>query len=204
MNIPGQGFRRGSYQCVCDDGYYFPDRGSTVRAFSGFDIEAAYNSNSSTEDANFRCILCAPGCDTCVDDAPCLYSSSMALRLVVLALAIIQLVTVILISMATHLNRTEVVRLRSTLKHIMLLRSSFVLSKLQLIFPCMDPWRSQNWYVESVLYMCRKHKLTNRKHVLGYKRRCEQYWISTLNVICRIDNKIIVLNRNTVFVFWWR
>ncbi|KAL5008800.1 hypothetical protein ScPMuIL_014381 [Solemya velum] len=137
VHNPGQGFRRGAYQCICDEGYYFPDPSSKQKAYSGFDIEETYNTNDSTEAVNFRCIYCAPGCDTCVDDSPCLYSINMALRLVVLALAIIQLVAVIVISVVTHIYRAEVaIKSGSPIfLQIMCVGSVVMVTEMFIIFP---------------------------------------------------------------------
>lgn len=40
--ITGLGFRRGSYQCVCRRGFYFPDTRAAHRAFNGSHIEEEY------------------------------------------------------------------------------------------------------------------------------------------------------------------
>ena len=42
--VPGLGFRRGSYRCVCKEGYYFPETNLPLkyRFFNGSDIEQDY------------------------------------------------------------------------------------------------------------------------------------------------------------------
>lgn len=40
--IEGLGFRRGSYKCVCNDGYYFPDISVNPRYYNGSEIESEY------------------------------------------------------------------------------------------------------------------------------------------------------------------
>lgn len=40
--IPGLGFRRGSYKCVCRKGFYFPDTNSPQRYFNGSSLEEEY------------------------------------------------------------------------------------------------------------------------------------------------------------------
>ena len=40
--IQGKGFRRGSYNCVCKDGYYFPYADSEHKWFLGTEVEAEY------------------------------------------------------------------------------------------------------------------------------------------------------------------
>ncbi|KAK6982245.1 G-protein coupled receptor 158, partial [Biomphalaria glabrata] len=38
-HIPGLGFRRGSYKCVCKPGFYFPYLESSEKYFKGTDVE---------------------------------------------------------------------------------------------------------------------------------------------------------------------
>lgn len=40
--IPGLGFRRGSYRCVCKRGFYYPDTKSDKRYYNGTVIEEEY------------------------------------------------------------------------------------------------------------------------------------------------------------------
>lgn len=40
--IPGLGFRRGSYRCICKRGFYYPDTKSTSRYYDGTVIEEEY------------------------------------------------------------------------------------------------------------------------------------------------------------------
>ncbi|EAT33435.1 AAEL014290-PA, partial [Aedes aegypti] len=40
--IPGLGFRRGSYRCVCRKGYYFPDTSIEQKWFNGTTLEEEY------------------------------------------------------------------------------------------------------------------------------------------------------------------
>ncbi|KAG8227405.1 hypothetical protein J437_LFUL000414, partial [Ladona fulva] len=40
--IPGLGFRRGSYKCICREGFYFPDTDSDSRYYNGSQIEMEY------------------------------------------------------------------------------------------------------------------------------------------------------------------
>ena len=37
--MSGLGFRRGSYRCVCRQGYYFPDTTAPHKYFNGTDLE---------------------------------------------------------------------------------------------------------------------------------------------------------------------
>jgi len=40
--IPGLGFRRGSYKCVCRRGFYFPDVRAAHRYYNGTVLEEEY------------------------------------------------------------------------------------------------------------------------------------------------------------------
>lgn len=40
--LPGLGFRRGSYKCVCRRGFYFPDTQAERRYYNGTVIEEEY------------------------------------------------------------------------------------------------------------------------------------------------------------------
>lgn len=95
--VQGRGFQRGAYLCVCRDGFYFPDPRADVLAFQGWAIEEFYaDVNSSVGDLDqFDCLRCAEGCETCVDDAPCLYSYVMALRVVLLILTVVIIALVV-------------------------------------------------------------------------------------------------------------
>ena len=42
MPIPGLGFRRGSYKCVCRRGFFFPDVRATHRYYNGTVLEEEY------------------------------------------------------------------------------------------------------------------------------------------------------------------
>lgn len=40
--IPGLGFRRGSYRCICKRGFYYPDIKSTERYYNGTVVEEEF------------------------------------------------------------------------------------------------------------------------------------------------------------------
>ncbi|GLH10094.1 Probable G-protein coupled receptor CG31760, partial [Gryllus bimaculatus] len=79
--VPGLGFRRGSYKCVCRRGFYFPDTRAALRYYNGSAQESAYGAPGA-----FECLPCAEGCDACVDDRPCVATLNWALRTTILAL----------------------------------------------------------------------------------------------------------------------
>lgn len=91
--IEGLGFRRGSYKCVCKDGYYFPDPSANPRYFNGSEIEAEFakkvKGESNRYDVYFECKVCATGCDTCEDSSPCILSLDWLTRSLLLGISCI-------------------------------------------------------------------------------------------------------------------
>jgi len=82
---------RGSYQCLCRAGFYslrHPD------GFNGTIMEIAWQeqqdniSNYYTE--VFKCLPCAPGCDTCTGPEPCLANYHWPFRLVSVSVIVCQ------------------------------------------------------------------------------------------------------------------
>ncbi|KAH8267427.1 hypothetical protein KR018_001042 [Drosophila ironensis] len=85
----GSSWARGSYQCLCRAGYYslrHPD------GFNGTIMEIAWQeqqdniSNYYTD--VFKCLPCAPGCDTCTGPEPCLANYHWPFRISLLAISI--------------------------------------------------------------------------------------------------------------------
>ncbi|KAI4478407.1 hypothetical protein M0804_012061 [Polistes exclamans] len=90
--IPGLGFRRGSYRCICKRGFYYPDTKSTKRYYNGTVIEEEYEklmmgkeSQYAYEDS-FECLPCAEGCESCVDGSACVVSLNWLMRTAILIL----------------------------------------------------------------------------------------------------------------------
>ncbi|KAL5008797.1 hypothetical protein ScPMuIL_014378 [Solemya velum] len=105
VTLQGEGFHRGTYKCVCDKGFYFPVTDSSHHHYLGYEIEDVYNADREKYSASFLCLPCAPGCDTCVDDTPCLYEWHMATRVIVLMLTFLTIFGILSVSMKTFLNR---------------------------------------------------------------------------------------------------
>ncbi|PFX24932.1 putative G-protein coupled receptor CG31760 [Stylophora pistillata] len=88
--IKNQGLKRGSYICTCKRGFYFPDSQASVKVFNGTLIELEHDrhlrGDPNSYDEDFECIPCSVGCDECVDDRPCVYSSNIYIRLTLFAL----------------------------------------------------------------------------------------------------------------------
>ncbi|XP_052061288.1 probable G-protein coupled receptor 158 [Mytilus californianus] len=90
--IEGLGFRRGSYKCVCKDGYYFPDIFANPRYYNGSEIEAEFAKKERgelTRYDTFVCEPCAVGCDTCEDGSPCILSLDWLTRSLLLGISCI-------------------------------------------------------------------------------------------------------------------
>ncbi|XP_072013672.1 probable G-protein coupled receptor CG31760 [Amphiura filiformis] len=95
VQLSNQGFKRGTYQCQCEKGYYFPDVGSGQNAFNGTQVEEEFSKKIRGYDNNydsFICLLCAEGCDECVDKSPCFLEPNTILRF---TLAILQCVFIV-------------------------------------------------------------------------------------------------------------
>ncbi|XP_006610332.1 probable G-protein coupled receptor CG31760 [Apis dorsata] len=90
--IPGLGFRRGSYRCICKRGFYYPDIKSTSRYYNGTVIEEEFEKlmmgeeSQYDEDGVFECLPCAEGCESCEDDSPCVVSLNWLMRTAILIL----------------------------------------------------------------------------------------------------------------------
>ncbi|XP_020708856.2 probable G-protein coupled receptor 158 [Athalia rosae] len=90
--IPGLGFRRGSYRCVCKRGFYYPEIKSTTRYYNGTVIEEEYEKlmmdmeSQYSVDGVFECLPCAEGCESCVDGSPCVVSLNWLMRTAILIL----------------------------------------------------------------------------------------------------------------------
>ncbi|XP_053662412.1 uncharacterized protein LOC128711556 [Anopheles marshallii] len=91
--IPGLGFRRGSYRCICRKGYYFPDTTIEQKYFNGSTLEEEYeklmlNEYSTYSIPNsYECLPCAEGCDSCEDASPCVAALNWPMRTSILVLA---------------------------------------------------------------------------------------------------------------------
>ncbi len=117
--VSGQGFIPGAYKCFCRDGYYFPntDLALDEKYFNGSTLETIFleyvERNEDVPDEilkGFECLPCAEGCDSCVDDSPCLYSYSPPLRIALLVLSVLLLVFILVIALIVAISRKKWVR----------------------------------------------------------------------------------------------
>ncbi|XP_062614926.1 probable G-protein coupled receptor CG31760 [Saccostrea cucullata] len=95
--LRGLGFKRGSYKCVCKDGFYFPfyDQDHLEKYFNGSEIENEYEKkmkgveNKYDDLYAFQCFMCEPGCITCDDPSPCVLTLNWIMRSILLAISIL-------------------------------------------------------------------------------------------------------------------
>lgn len=84
VHIPGGGLRAGSYKCVCQKGFYFPDKNSTTKSFPGSELEQAFLNSwyktTNFSNVEYQCLPCPRGCENCVDDTRCMAEYNVLLR----------------------------------------------------------------------------------------------------------------------------
>ncbi|XP_030756386.1 probable G-protein coupled receptor CG31760 isoform X2 [Sitophilus oryzae] len=92
--IAGLGFRRGSYTCNCETGFYFPNTTNTEQLFyNGTEIEEEYEKkilgqeNLYADNNTFKCLPCSEGCESCTDGRPCVVTLNWMMRTSILALS---------------------------------------------------------------------------------------------------------------------
>ncbi|CAD5123151.1 DgyrCDS11521 [Dimorphilus gyrociliatus] len=106
--VPGLGFSRGSYHCVCKEGYYFPNTDIPVekRYYDGSDVERAFEletrGSASDYQTNFTCLPCAKGCKTCLDKTPCLLQLNWVHRSVLLGISCVLMAAIPLLVVFTY------------------------------------------------------------------------------------------------------
>lgn len=84
VHIPDGGLRAGSYKCVCQKGFYFPDKNSTTKSFPGSELEQAFLNSwyktTNFSNVEYQCLPCPRGCENCVDDTRCMAEYNVLLR----------------------------------------------------------------------------------------------------------------------------
>ena len=120
--IANQGFKRGSYRCICRRGYYFPYPNSDTKYFNGSEIEEEYDKKSNKEtnlyDDEFKCLPCSEGCDECSDDSPCMYKVNLILRVVLISINTLALILAIVSGLVVYIFRESEVILRRKMMNI--------------------------------------------------------------------------------------
>ena len=82
----------------------FYNRGNIDQFFEGMDVEAHY-ANNTDGDGEFQCRQCAPGCESCVDNSPCLFETNLILRVMLLLLTVFTLMGIAVTSFLTYYHR---------------------------------------------------------------------------------------------------
>lgn len=100
VHMQGRGFRRGSYKCVCKDGFYFPDTEAPkeLRYFNGTDIETEFYKNISGKDNYYEkmiCLPCGKGCTVCENGRSCMFEHNWVLRTTLLVIQCMVMVCLI-------------------------------------------------------------------------------------------------------------
>nr|XP_058971666.1 probable G-protein coupled receptor 158 isoform X2 [Pocillopora verrucosa] len=107
--IANQGFKRGSYRCICRRGYYFPHPNSDTKYFNGSEIEEEYDKKVKEEtnlyDDEFKCLPCSEGCDECSDDSPCMYKVNLILRVVLISINTLAAILAIVSGLVVYIFR---------------------------------------------------------------------------------------------------
>jgi len=113
VNIPGQGFKRGSYWCECAKGFYYPSPNGKVR-FNGSIIEAEHDKKNlslpNNYDSGFECRPCNEGCRECTDGRPCQYEVYIIPRVLLLIINALAICMVLGFGLLVITNRDVKVR----------------------------------------------------------------------------------------------
>ncbi|KAK7500249.1 hypothetical protein BaRGS_00008472, partial [Batillaria attramentaria] len=132
-HLPGLGFRRGSYKCVCKPGFYFPAEFPTEkRYYEGTVVEEQYERKRKGLDNNydmaFECLRCAPGCDTCEDPSPCVLTLNWLQRSILLGVSgLIMCFILVLLWFTIHYRDVKVMKAASpVLMRVVLLGAFFL------------------------------------------------------------------------------
>ncbi|KAK7600849.1 hypothetical protein V9T40_008290 [Parthenolecanium corni] len=122
VSIKGLGFRRGSYKCVCQKGFYFRDAISNQSYFEGSVVEEEYeklmmgDESIYNETNSFECLPCSEGCETCTDAKPCVVTLNWLWRSVVLSLTCIVIILLFAMEFMTWKYRNlKIIRAASPL-----------------------------------------------------------------------------------------
>ncbi|CAM1308461.1 Uncharacterised protein g4862 [Pycnogonum litorale] len=142
-HITGLGFRRGSYNCVCKPGYYFPETSSTRKYYNGSEVEEEYEKNlmgllnTYDNENGFECVRCPEGCDTCIDDRPCLLSLNWLQRSVILILTTIIIgCLIIVLTFLCIYSEVKVIKAASpVLLRIIILGAFLLYSTMIVMYP---------------------------------------------------------------------
>ncbi|XP_065207310.1 probable G-protein coupled receptor CG31760 [Planococcus citri] len=143
VSIKGLGFRRGSYKCVCQKGFYFLNKSADHDYFDGTIIEEEYEKLMLGEESiynvsgSFECLPCAEGCESCVDSRPCVLALNWVLRTTILILSCLIILCLLIVEFFTWRYRNvKVVRAASpVLLRVIALGAFFVYCTTIVMYP---------------------------------------------------------------------
>ncbi|XP_030831956.1 probable G-protein coupled receptor CG31760 [Strongylocentrotus purpuratus] len=96
--IENLGFRRGSYQCVCKKGFYFPQPNNGENYYNGTILEEQHDLKIAGRENIYDqliCKRCGEGCSECTDDRSCIFTFNWALRITFLVIQCLTIVAMI-------------------------------------------------------------------------------------------------------------
>jgi len=137
----GHGWTRGGYKCTCKKGFYSK---TDNLSFSGSLVEVAYEAKERQNDTAYNqlyvCGKCQAGCETCIDDTPCLASYNWTFRYMILTFSLVcTLATFILMVLVYTYRKLKVFRLGSpTFLCITLVGCAIMYLEMVAIFPELD------------------------------------------------------------------
>lgn len=115
VHIPGGGLKAGNYKCVCQKGYYFPDKNSTNKSFPGSELEQAFldswYNKTTLSNTGYQCLPCPAACENCVDNTPCMAEYNVLLRGIPLGIQSFCItVTIVIGVVVLRLRKSKVIR----------------------------------------------------------------------------------------------
>ncbi|XP_041353704.1 probable G-protein coupled receptor 158 [Gigantopelta aegis] len=133
-----QGFKRGAYLCVCQDGYYFPDPTAEVKAYNGTVVEEySHLKNASDIASRFKCLPCSRGCRTCVDSSPCMFQNNYIIRNTVVCMIVFMIIACCCISLVVlKYNKEKIIKMASPVfLHLMCLGAIIMCCHVLVLYP---------------------------------------------------------------------
>ncbi|KAK9717653.1 Tc5 transposase DNA-binding domain [Popillia japonica] len=143
QSISHTSWTRGSYQCLCRDGYYSPHHGGK---FNGTLVEVAWlelqKNSSHYWNEIFHCRKCEPGCITCKGPQPCLATYHWPFRITLLVFSVTcAFCTAILIIYMFRHRKLKVFKVASPIfLAITLLGCATMYMEMAAIFPVLDTY----------------------------------------------------------------
>eukprot|EP00093_Oithona_nana_P001933 01933.XXX_6145_13476_1 [CDS] Oithona nana genome sequencing. len=137
----GHGWTRGGYRCQCKPGYYSK---TEEPYFNGSLVEIAYENKvlrkEEAYDKLYVCGKCQEGCETCVDDTPCLATYNWTFRYILLVFSLAcTLATLILMGLVYSYRKLKVFRFGSpAFLCLTLLGCAIMYLEMVAIFPILD------------------------------------------------------------------